>query len=120
MAAVHNGLVGQDKQLALDALDQRVVVAARQIGPADRAGEQDVTAEYDSRTDQADAPGGMTGRVTDDKLDRSNPHRVPSRVRAIGRWQRLSVETVPLRLFGDAIVERAVGRMQPHGRAGFL
>src|SRR6266576_2670525 len=120
MAAVHNGLVGQDKQLALDALDQRVVVAAGQIGPADGPGEQDVTAEYDSRTDQADAPGRMAGRVTDHKFERSHPHRVPGRVGAIGRRQRLGCETVPLRLFGDPVVERAVGRMQPHGRAGLL
>src|SRR3989454_10635241 len=45
MAGVHDGRIGQRKQLALDARDQRPEIAAGKVGPADGALKQDVRSE---------------------------------------------------------------------------
>src|SRR6478735_3411756 len=46
VAGQHDDVVGQGQHLALEALQHRRVVAAGQVGAADRAGEEQVTREH--------------------------------------------------------------------------
>src|SRR5205814_9556918 len=65
MAAVHDGRIGQRKQLALDTPEQRVEVTPRQIGSTDRSLKQHVAAERDALPFEHDAPGRVPRGVPD-------------------------------------------------------
>src|SRR5690242_3430303 len=57
MTAVHDGRIGQRKQLALDTPEQRLRVAPRQIRTTDRALEQHVAREHHAFPFEDDAAG---------------------------------------------------------------
>src|SRR3989441_6961155 len=76
MPAVHDGRIRQRKQLALDALQQGVEVAPRQIGPPDRSLKQYVAAEHYAFPLDHDTAGGMAGGVTNAERESSNPQLV--------------------------------------------
>ena len=65
----------QRQHLLAQAAQHRGVVAAGQVGPADRAGEEQVAGEHQLghvllavRRPEGDRPGGVTGRVVDHEL----------------------------------------------------
>src|SRR5216117_2364474 len=76
MPAVHDGRIRQRKQLALDALQQGVEVAPRQIGPSDRSLKQHIAAERYALPFEHETAGGMAGRVTNAERESSNPQLV--------------------------------------------
>src|SRR5205823_5025556 len=61
MAAVHDGRIGQRKQLALDTREQRVEVAPRKVRSTDRSQKQHVAAERDALAFERDTPGRVPG-----------------------------------------------------------
>src|SRR3989454_12801778 len=69
MAGVHDGRIGQRKQLALDARDQRPEIAAGKVGPADGALKQDVASERRALPLEHHTAGRMAGRVPHAKLE---------------------------------------------------
>src|SRR2546426_10857266 len=75
---LHDGRIRERKQLALDALQQGVEVAPRQIGPPDRSLKQHIAAERHAFPLDHDTAGGMAGGV------RSEERRVGKECRS--RW----------------------------------
>ena len=63
MSGIDADLVAQDKDLLPHRPDQTLVAAARQIGSPDGACEKGIAGEDSARTEQADSPRGVAGRV---------------------------------------------------------
>ena len=77
MAAIDPGLIGQDHDLLLDAVDYLVVIATREIRPADAEVEERVAAEDDSRPGEADAAGTVTWRMQNGEIQVADFQLVP-------------------------------------------
>ena len=120
MAAVHDGGIGERKQLALDAPHQRVEIAAREIGTPDRAGEQHVSREHHALAHQAHAPGRVPRGVTDREPELPDLDRVPGGQRPVGGRRRVDRHSEREPLLHGVIVQLAVRRMQVDGRRRFL
>ena len=68
VTAIDLGLIGQDQDLLLDAVDYLVVVPAGEIRPADAEVEQRVAAKDHARSGEADAAGTVTRRVQNSEM----------------------------------------------------
>src|SRR2546430_8873149 len=118
MPAVHDGRIRERKQLALDALQERLEVAAGQVGPPDRALEQHVPGERHTVSLEHDAARRMARGVAHVELERAHPQQVAVGERAIGRGERSGAHAEGTRLLRHVVVQQPVARVEVHGRAG--
>src|SRR5213083_704320 len=118
MPAVHDGRIRQRKQLALDAFEQGVEVAPRQVGPPDRSLKQHIAPERHALACEHDTPGRVPGDVTDAERESPDPQLVAVGELAVGRRQRLGAHAEGEGLLRDVVVQRAVRRMQEDGDPG--
>jgi hypothetical protein len=75
--AIDLGLVGQDHDLLLDAVDYLIVVPAGEIRPAYAEVEQRVTAEDDAQPGETDAAGAVTRRMQNSEMQVTDIQLVP-------------------------------------------
>src|SRR6266540_5069297 len=117
MSAVNDGIVGEREQLALDAGDQRFVVAAWEVSSSNRSGEQHVAGEDNAMAHDADAPGRVPGGVPHVKAQTADLQVLAGNQVAVGSGLLLGRgETEPCRLLRNTVIQRAVSRMQAHDR----
>src|SRR4249920_3205908 len=100
---------GQSEELAADRGEDRLRVAAPQVGAADRAAKERVTREEDRRRrvqEVAGRAGSVAGSV--DRADGGLPEADDLAVghRRTGRGGRLSAQAEEGRLFRQSVVER--------------
>src|SRR5216683_2401795 len=118
MSAVHDCIVGKWEQLAFDAGDQRLKVAARQIGPSNRSSEQHVTAEDNAMPHQAHAPGRVSRGVAYFKAQIPDFQLLAcNQVAAGGGHSLRHHKAEPRRLLPNGVIKRAVSGMEPYDRA---
>src|SRR5262249_2656976 len=120
---VDDGIVTKREQNLLDRGDQHIVVAARQIGPPNRAGEQRVADEQlpsrfsGSSNLQADAARAMPRRVMHARLERAEPYDVVRRIEHVNRRLRLDREAEHLAHLDGVLIEKEVVAMEIDRRA---
>ena len=119
MAAVHDGGIGEDKQLPLDAGEQRVDVAARQVRAADGPLKQHVAREHHAVAHETHAPGRVPRGVPDGKGQPAHPHVVAVREGVVGRRHLLRAEPEGFGLLRYVVVEEPVGWVEKHRRPRF-
>src|SRR6266540_1617175 len=120
MAGVHDGRIGEHKQLPADASDQRVEVAARQVGPADRPLEQHVAGEDRPVPHQRHVSGRVPGHVPDFEAETTDAQLVAMGERAVRRRQQWCGDPERRSLLRRRIVQRPVGRVEVDGSPGLL
>lgn len=121
MSGMHPRGVTKCVQHTRDRVEQRGVVAAGQVGAADRSGKQCVAdvkipgggAFLTGADLQAHAAGAMTGRVIRPRFTLAEGDHFAGAVQRIDRWHRfVEIETEHPRLVNRAVVEEEVVRVQ--------
>src|SRR5260221_489650 len=98
MPWIHHRIVAKRKQHAFDGRNQRLVVPARKMGAADRAGEQRVAHEQiPTRLApladlKADAAGAVTWRVVRPRLVRAEGDYLTGHIKDVDRRLRFGGE----------------------------
>ncbi len=123
MAGDEHHVVAERPELRDDRLQQRRMVAAREIGASDRAGEQHVADDREAvgRGEEDDVPGRVAGAVAHLQFGAAEADRVAALQPAV-RLERLRRrETIALRRLGQLVDPELVVRMRPLDRhAGAL
>jgi hypothetical protein len=120
MTGMQDCLVGERQDVATNRGHQRLEVAPRQIGSADRASEHAITDHRHPGAYQNNVTWGMPWRVVHLHPAIAKPNFLTfSQVFVYGR-KRIQFQAEQLRLFGSSLVERYVIAMQMYRSAGRL
>jgi len=123
MARVHLGIVSERKQHRPNRSDQNLIIAAGQIRPANRAGEECVADEkiFSGRSLpadlQADPARAMSRRVVRPRFAVTERNDLPRRVEGIDGRQRIDMHTEHRSLLRSRLVQKQILAMEVHRRA---